>query len=289
MDYKEFETNIIEKLAKALPADSKIIPDTIIKNNDTVINTLIINFEGSKLSPSIPLTCFYDSYKRGMSFSGIMDRITELLNNRQDSTGFDFNIFESFDAVKNKIGFQLVNYRLNKSRLEPLFFDRFMDLAVVYFICLDMGNDERGTVFVKNEFLEYWNVDSTAIREAAIESMPSLYPLTTVNLFEYLKSYSDFYEVPEKEYLILSNTENHYGAASILYPGALENLKARLGGDFYIVPSSIHELLVYAEDNLITPEFLNENIKEINESHVSKNEVLSDHVYKYQGGKLISM
>ncbi len=289
MEYKEFETLIIKKLTGALPADTRITADTIIKNNDTIVNTLIISFEGSKLSPSIPLSFFYDSYKRGMSLDQITERIIELLNNRHEDANLDYDLFKSFDAVRNKIGFQLVNYGLNKKRLESLFHDRFIDLAVVYFISLDMGNNEKGTIFIKNDYLEQWNINSSEIREAAIENMPKMYPLTTVNLFDYLKKYTEFYDVPEKEYLILSNSENQYGAASILYPGALDSCRERLGGDFYLVPSSIHEFLVYAEDNLITPEMLNQNIKEINASHVSKNEVLSDHVYKYQSGKLISL
>ncbi len=289
MEYKDFEKTIIGKIKETFPESLTITPDTIIKNNDTIINTLIINFEDSKISPSIPLSYFYDSYKKGMPFAQIIDRILELLDTSHEKVGFDVNIFKSFESVKNRIGFQLVNYRLNKKRLETLYFDRFLDLAVVYFISLDMGQNETGSVFVKKEFLERWNIDSDTLRAAAIKSMPRMYPLTSVNLFDYLKKYTDFSDVPENEYLILSNAENLYGAASILYPGALEDLRERMGGDYYLVPSSIHEFLIYSDDSLITPDYLNENIKEINATHVSQNEVLSDHVYKYQNGKLISM
>lgn len=48
---------------------------------------------------------------------------------------------------------------------------------------------------------------------------------------------------------VLTNTRGFYGAAAILYEGLLEQCVRKFPGDVFVIPSSVHELLlVSAED-----------------------------------------
>ena len=55
----------------------------------------------------------------------------------------------------------------------------------------------------------------------------------------------------------------------------------RIGRDVYIIPSSVHELLLYpANENAIVPE-INSMINEVNRNVLNPIDVLSDHAYFY--------
>ena len=81
--------------------------------------------------------------------------------------------------------------------------------------------------------------------------------------------------------VILTNSRKTYGACSILYPGVLERMAERMGGDFYMIPSSVHEFLLMPREQERGDEELKEMIAEVNRTEVSAEEVLSDHLYLY--------
>ena len=83
---------------------------------------------------------------------------------------------------------------------------------------------------------------------------------------------------------VLSNGENWLGSGVIAYPKILDMAAEKLGGSFYIIPSSIHEVILLPA-SLIDPEPVVSIIKEVNKSVVSPEERLSDNLYYYDAGK----
>ncbi len=80
---------------------------------------------------------------------------------------------------------------------------------------------------------------------------------------------------------VLTNSLRSFGAVCILYEDILFHIGNLLRENFYILPSSIHEVIIIPESQAPCKETLNEMIVEINESQVEREEVLSDHVYYY--------
>ena len=81
------------------------------------------------------------------------------------------------------------------------------------------------------------------------------------------------------EMYVLSNTERFYGASAILYPKILLQFARSIGQDFYILPSSVHEVLLLSKESGARRSDLNRMIQDINASQVAEEEILSDHVY----------
>ena len=73
------------------------------------------------------------------------------------------------------------------------------------------------------------------------------------------------------------------GAALILLPDILEQIGEKAGMDYFIIPSSIHELLVTRDDGLVTAKMLKELVYEGNRTDgiIKPEDVLSDNVYFY--------
>ena len=82
-------------------------------------------------------------------------------------------------------------------------------------------------------------------------------------------------------FFVVTNTERVDGAGVIFYPEFMDNMGELLGNDFFILPSSIHEMLILPDDGQVDAEMLKEMVKEVNASQLQDEEILSDHAYYY--------
>ena len=80
---------------------------------------------------------------------------------------------------------------------------------------------------------------------------------------------------------VVTNQKKLYGAACMTYDGLLENFGKRLQKNFYILPSSVHEIILVPDENLEDAQRLQSMVREVNETQVSGEEVLTDSVYYY--------
>ena len=80
---------------------------------------------------------------------------------------------------------------------------------------------------------------------------------------------------------VLSNSSKVFGAASILYPDVLKNFAEKLDRDLYILPSSVHEVILLPKRSETEWETLQEMVKEVNATQLEEVEILSDSVYSY--------
>lgn len=80
---------------------------------------------------------------------------------------------------------------------------------------------------------------------------------------------------------VLSNERRIHGAVCMLYPGVLKEMADRIGGDFFIIPSSVHEVILLPDADKGLNEGLKQLIREVNSTQVAPEEVLSDTLYRY--------
>lgn len=80
---------------------------------------------------------------------------------------------------------------------------------------------------------------------------------------------------------VATNTDNSIGAAILLYDGVLKTFAEQTGGDFYILPSSIHETMFVPAYGKRDDAFMLSMVRNVNRENVAPEEVLSDNVYYY--------
>lgn len=96
--------------------------------------------------------------------------------------------------------------------------------------------------------------------------------------------------VPEDDTIyVMTNMSRFHGANTILSHNALEMLADQLStNDFYILPSSIHEVLaVRGNDDPYFTEKLKDMVREVNASEVQPDERLCDGIFHYENGSLV--
>ena len=70
-------------------------------------------------------------------------------------------------------------------------------------------------------------------------------------------------------------------ASMICYPGVLHRMSTIVGGDYYLIPSSIHEMIFMRIDNAIDPKDLLKMVKTVNCEVVAEGDILADSLYFY--------
>lgn len=87
-------------------------------------------------------------------------------------------------------------------------------------------------------------------------------------------------------FFVASNRSKHYGAAAILLqPEVLDEQERKLGS-FNIIPSSVHEVLIVPDTLHIPAPDLKDMLIDVNTSIVDDKDILDDHVYRYEQGRL---
>ena len=79
---------------------------------------------------------------------------------------------------------------------------------------------------------------------------------------------------------VLSSRQKVNGAAAILNDDTRQEIADKVG-DFYVLPSSVHETLIIQKDAGMELRDLEQMVQEVNQTQVAPEERLSDHVYEY--------
>ena len=296
MEYKEFVEYIKMNAGYIAGEGGNITINHVIKNNGCEMDGLVIMEKGKDIAPTIYLDSFYELYTNGENIKNIIRQIEVIYEQNKNNVTFDVNILKHFDTIKDKIVYKVVNYRSNEKLLEQVPHKRILDLAVVFYCLLDNEYGRSATALIYNNNLKNWNVTIDDVYKAALKNTPDLLHSkisSMAALFE--KCGVDGEEVDLKDYVpsdmyVLTNESKLNGAACILYENVLYDFAQKLGADLYILPSSVHEVILLPKLSMFEKDELVNMVKEVNTEGVAADEVLSDHVYEYnRTERLITM
>lgn len=289
MNYETFKSSAVTAIQKHFGETATVSIHSITKNNNLQLDGLTIQESSVNISPTIYLNYYYDEYLSGKSFTSIVDDILHSYQEHLPNQSIDLSFFTDYSKVKYHIIYKLVHYQKNIELLKDVPHYRFLDLAVVF--CCFLPNTERGnaTILIHNHHLTFWNITADMLYDAARKNTPILLPFTVSDIRDVLKSMCpgiilDTIGIPDDfpTIYVLTNTMKFYGASCILYPDVLATFAASKDCDFYIIPSSIHEVLLIPKREHSRSTDLNQIIQDVNLSHVQQDEVLSDHTYLFE-------
>lgn len=298
MEYKEFVEYIKMNAGYIAGEGGNITINHVIKNNGCEMDGLVIMEKGKDIVPTIYLDSFYELYTNGENIKNIIRQIELIYEQNKNNVTFDVNILKHFDTIKDKIVYKVVNYRSNEKLLEQVPHKRILDLAVVFYCLLDNEYGRSATALIYNNNLKNWNVTIDDVYKAALKNTPDLLHSkisSMAALFEKCGVNVDGEEVDLKDYVpsdmyVLTNESKLNGAACILYENVLYDFAQKLGADLYILPSSVHEVILLPKLSMFEKDELVNMVKEVNTEGVAADEVLSDHVYEYnRTERLITM
>lgn len=293
MNYEQFGQELQQNIKEQLGPSSNVCLCQLPVNNGVMRDRLDIKISEST-THSVYLDDCYEAYSEGMKISEITDVVSTLQKQILPQIENYVESLCDFDNVKDKIIYKLMHFQRNKAQLVERPYIPYLDLAIVFDIVLAMKDAKAATIPVNNMLLKQWGVDAQTLLECANCNGPRIFPpaLEPLNLI-LEELFPTRIPVNLEKYIpplfVLTNTTQYWGAAVILYDGFLKLLADIFGGDFFVIPSSIHETLLFKEGMGLTKESLNEIIPDVNETRVLPQEILSDQVYYYDRnqGKLL--
>ena len=95
--------------------------------------------------------------------------------------------------------------------------------------------------------------------------------------FDFPDDFSDL----DNDMMYVARTSGLFGANVMLYMNDLMYFAKSIESDLYVIPSSIHEVILVPVKKAPTEATLTQMVNEINGSEVSPEDVLSDHVYYF--------
>lgn len=293
MNYGEFMKYIIDNVKNYLPGeyqDSSVQIQTVVKNNNQRFDGLLIKRPDSNICPAIYLNKYFSEYDEGgRSIKDILNEIANIRTNAELNGFFNIDSFNDWNSVKDHIGVRLVSTEQNEEYIADK--PHMMvtdDLVAIYHVELRDFESGMASVPITNSLLEDYNgIDIETLHQVALDNMESLNPHTFKGMSEVMAEIIGgdaelFMPVPgEEQVYVLSNKHGLFGAAALLNTKVMDDVISKVGSDFYILPSSVHEVLIIPNVNGMDIEMLTEMVKEVNASAVSSVDKLSDHVFTY--------
>lgn len=285
MNFEEFVDYVEENILDFMPrsyAGANVDMQEVTKNNGLVLHGLMIFKENSTIVPTLYLDDLFKAYKNGDSLDLVMLRIAESYVEADNRTDIDSNMIMDFESVKPRIVPHLVNLEANAGKLLEIPYKIVNDLAVIFFIETNRDKDGVLKVCITNELMEMYGVGVSELYDIAVKNLNTF----SVPFFKGIREFvsqdlgTDVSRPEEEQMYVITNADRVNGSAQILNLKLMEQISARIGGDFYIIPSSIHEVLAMPV-GIIDIENLEFMVHEVNSTQVPMEDRLSDSVYAF--------
>lgn len=284
LSYEEFKEKIKEKVTERLDTSKRVVLTPVLKNNGTVYDGLIITEQCRNISPTIYLKPYYDKYLDDVPMDKIIEEIMKSYEEHLPTEDFDISLFKDWDKASKSIIMKLINTKQNEELLKSIPSVPFYDLSIIFCVAVCDFMNEYATITIHNGHLQLWGVEVEDLYRFAMENTPRLLPCLFENMEKMIPDLGNINFPLEMEMYLLTNKTKINGAISITYKDLLEEIAERLNDNFYIIPSSIHEVLIIPWKSVneeYTFKDFTEMIEEVNETQLASDEVLSNHVYFY--------
>lgn len=300
MSKKEFYKAVEEQIREYLPEELKdavIEINEVPKTNDIYLHGLTIRNGDSAVVPNLYLEGYYEEFDKGESLESLLKTISmDYSAACQAKMPQVEDIDLKFEAVKPNLVFQVVGMDLNKNRLKDLAYRPLGNgFAMTYAVRIENMDGSEGRIHISRDLLakEKWDlieVDKAAMKNTS-ENMPAVLigmanRILGLNGVNYLDDDAPDFEAGEAM-LILSNQAMVQGAAAFFYPGVQEKVAEVIGQSYFVIPSSIHELIIWPDDGSHSAKELGEMVKDVNKTEVSPEEILSYKVFRYDADSKI--
>lgn len=286
MTYHQFVKEVELRIRKGVADNICVRIHVALKNNGCKRHGIMLTEEGINISPTIYLEEYYQQFQSGDTLERITEKILNCYEEVRFRRSWESSFFTSYENVKSMIVYKVISKERNEELLEYLPYREKVDLALVCYVLVELNANQTATVLIRKEHLKLWNVTEEEVFEEAEKNVRRLLPAKLDRMKDVLAC---MLELPVEEdddediMYVMSNEIRSFGAACIFYEGVMEMIHAVLKENYYIVPSSVHEVIILPESMAPGKREMEEVVAEMNETQVEAEEILSDKVYYYNG------
>ena len=283
MDFNTFIQMVKDALEERLGGTASVGIHRAMKNNGIVEERIAITRQGCKTAPLVDLQPYFQQYQSGQGFDECISSILEGCRScGKDMEGLQETAqgMRDWENVKGSVFPFLLSRERNRELLGSVAYEEYLDLAICFYIRFPHHD---GIAKIKYGYLQMWGISLGTLMAQALENMGhdgyGVIPLGQL--------VGEMAGEPPMEVdggfpmAVLSNKGKMYGAAGMLDTGVLDSYAKAVGGDLYILPSSLHEVILLPALGGYVAEQLKAMVSDINSECVPTEDCLSDSVYYY--------
>ena len=286
----EVFTEIIKsEMEKIYSSKCKVDVLNVVKNNGLYLTGITIRNRESNMAPTIYLDGYFADYKDGRTMENICKEIVQVYEKNKVQKDFSLEQVTDFKNVKDRICFKLVNREKNAELLADAPYVEYQDLAVIFYVLVSKDKSGITSITVRNSLMDMWGMDADILYYLAKKNTQRLFRGRVSSMMEVMAEIignsTDTFEDSAFPMYVATNVFKMNGACILLYDGVLKKFAEKIGSDFYILPSSVHEVIFVPANGDMDARYLIQMVKEVNATEVAPDEVLSDNVYIYHADK----
>ena len=301
MDFNEFEIKTIEYFKEKYGEECKIKVKDVLKNNGRIVRGITVIKGDVNACPTVYLNDMFLAYQRGEDFYDIMCEIEDIIDKASLDEMVDLSFLSSYESVKDQIVPKVINREKNADYLETIPHVDLLDLSIIFYVIIKNKKFGMGSLVINNSCFERWNITVDDMLKDAKENYERILVGTVETIEDVLiqmikeRGLSDVDTIPfltgdrsifkSLPMYVVSNKRRNYGAASILNEDKLKELSVKFNASFYILPSSIHELIYVPAGEVDDIEHLRSMVAEVNKTEVCDADFLSNNVYYFDAEK----
>ncbi|MBQ4562870.1 MAG: hypothetical protein IJA58_00145 [Lachnospiraceae bacterium] len=273
--------------------------ETVTKHNDVELVGLRVVYEDKPTSPMRYLNREREAYLNGCPYQEILAEICEQIEHAsmgEIGKAVDW----SYEDIRPHLYIQISELDRNREWIGDKVHEINGDMVLTYHALMDNESMMRCEISITKTLIQSWGITEETVKadaranldgsEVVVNSLNNVIanevcPCEVKNLYDLPK---EEWETDEPRLYILNNPVRRYGASQILRPEVLSQIGEVLG-DYYVLPSSVDEVLLSPKKDALPLSKLSQMVFEINRTETNKTDVLSDQVLYYDHDRELLM
>ncbi len=288
ISFEEFSNYFVERAKDYMPKEyqgGEIVVSKYLKYNGQELHSVCLQAPGQKIAPTLYLEDMYKCIRNGMSVNEVVEGFAnELIPDARHTPDFKTDDFRDFDKMKDKVYLHVVNRKGCRELLSMHPYKVTGNLAKMYIMEVAPNCGAK----ISNELMAKWGVDVDLLDRVATQNSVkdkgvNLQPLGLSMLFDTKSNLMDgITPLDTQEIYVLRSNESPHGAVAMFYPEVMQGIANRQDSDFYIIPSSIHEVMLCSKKHsMLSARELEDTLRTANREVVSEREQLDNRIYEY--------
>lgn len=298
MDFERFVNRVMEDIKKYLPQEYQNVDFAVAHQEKLNDQYTALRITDRKITPNINLENYYQEYEDGRSFRSIMAAIADSI--KMVPPAFEQDVLDDFEKAKELLFIRLSSVEKNTDYLEKVPHTIVEDMAVTYHLIIEIGEQGVASTTITNEYLDKNGISVEELHKLALENSEKIFPANIESIHGFMRKqmaadmieggmdkemvdmlFEELPPIENPEMIVVTNDVYVNGAAVIFYPGVFEEIAERTGGNFFVLPSSVHETIILPDTGEFSPEELTAMVSDINANVVEERDQLTDEVYHY--------
>lgn len=278
MSYECFLDCLEKELLKRKGREERIHRVRILKNNGLKLDGFSFQVRGHREQPTVYVNHYYKEAIQKSELEATAELVIGIMRDSILGPEQGLEHLLDYEKMKGQIYYRLISREQNPELLEEIPHIPWLDLELVFYIKIPEHMVKHATALIRLNHMEHWGVTLQELYHTAQENMAEvrtfLCPMERV---------LGGYDIPDMDsgLYVLSNLQKEFGAAVIVDPKVQKMCARRFGEDYYILPSSIHEVLLLPASAPVSRDELDALVCEVNGNYVSREDILSGHAYLY--------